>query len=78
MKPAAQSASSRYRVKSSSARRHLERSHRVCKSIVDQVETRRPTGDVTRFHQAFQPEACVECTNGAPALTGTLELLQKV
>jgi hypothetical protein len=36
-------------------------------SIVDQVETRRPTGDVTRFHQAFQPEACVECMNGAPA-----------
>jgi Phage integrase family len=35
-------------------------------------------GDITRPHQAFEPDAGVECANGASALTGTLELLQKL
>ncbi len=44
---------------------------------MDQIETRRLIGDITRPHQAFEPDAGVECANGASALTGTLELFQK-
>jgi hypothetical protein len=45
---------------------------------VDQIEACRLIGDITRPHQAIEPDAGVECANGAPALTGTLELLQKL
>jgi hypothetical protein len=39
--------------------------------------TRRLTGDVTRLHQAVQPKACVECTNGASALTAPLSCFKR-